>query len=114
MNIVFHSRNANLAEDFRGIVSEKLNTLSRFGVVIDEIKVEITHEQNPHHGKSDHHIALSTHGSGPFLRAEATGFNDTAAFDKAVDGLELQLRKTHERSRDHLRDSLRERDTVNE
>ena len=33
MEIVIHARNANLAEDFRGIVTEKLKSLVRIGHV---------------------------------------------------------------------------------
>jgi ribosomal subunit interface protein len=113
MQIVFHSRNANLAEDFRGIAEEKLESLLRFGVRIDEIKVEIKHEANPHHGKTSHHVSLSTHGSGTFMRAEGEAFNDVAAFDHAVEALELQIRKIHERDKEVARDSLRNK-AVNE
>ena len=41
MEIVIHARNANLAEDFRGIVTEKLKALDRFSVKVESIKVEI-------------------------------------------------------------------------
>jgi len=34
------------------------------------------------------------------------GFNDLAAFDKAVASLELQIRKIHERSKDVPRESV--------
>ena len=113
MQIVFHSRNANLAEDFRGIAKAKLESLLRFGVKLDEFKVEIKHEANAHHGKSSHYVVLTTHGSGPFMRAEGEGFNDLAAFDKAVSAIELQIRKIHERDKEHARETLREK-IVNE
>jgi ribosome-associated translation inhibitor RaiA len=41
------------------------------------------------------------------MRAEGVGFNDLAAFDKAVTALELQLRKIHEKSKDISHESLR-------
>ena len=113
MQIVFHSRNADLAEDFRGIAKDKLESLLRFGVKLDEIKVEIKHEANPHHGKSSHLVVLTTHGSGPFIRADGEGVNDLAAFDKAVEAIELQIRKLHERDKEYARETLREK-TVNE
>jgi ribosomal subunit interface protein len=107
MEIVIHARNANLAEDFRTIATEKLKSLDRFSVKITSIKVEIVHEQNPRFGKSSHEVHLTTSGSGPFMRAEGVGFNDLAAFDKAVTALELQLRKIHEKSKDISHESLR-------
>ncbi len=109
MEIVIHARNANLAEDFRTIVTDKLKSLDRFSVKVDSIKVEILHEQNPRFGKSSHEVHLTTSGSGPFMRAEGAGFNDVAAFDKAVTALELQLRKIHEKSKDISHESLRKR-----
>jgi ribosomal subunit interface protein len=99
MEIIFHSRNTQRAEDFDPIVTDKLNTLNRFGVVIDSVKVEVIEESNPHFGKSSHEVHLSTHGTGPFFRAEGSGFNNLAAFDDAVKSLELQLRKLHEKNK---------------
>ena len=107
MEIVIHARNANLAEDFKGIATEKLKTLDRFSVKIESVKVEIKHEQNPRFGKSSHEVFLTTSGAGPFMRAEGSGFNDLAAFDKAVTALEFQLRKIHEKSKDIGHESLR-------
>jgi ribosomal subunit interface protein len=107
MEIVIHARNANLAEDFRGIVTEKLKALDRFSVKVESIKVEIKHEQNPRFGKSSHEVHLTTTGAGPFMRSEGTGFNDLAAFDKAVTALELQIRKIHEKTKEIKHESLR-------
>jgi ribosomal subunit interface protein len=102
MEIVIHSRNAHLAEDFESIVTDKLKSLTRFSVPLDSLKVEVIHENNPHFGKSSHEVHLTTHGSGPFFRAEGAGFNNLAAFDEAVKSLELQIRKVHEKSKDFL------------
>lgn len=106
MEIVLHTRHAQLAEDFSEIATSKLKSLERFSVHIESIKVEITHEGNPSRGKSSHHVALTSHGAGPFLRAEGDGFNDLAAFDKAVASLELQIRKIHERSKDYAHETV--------
>ena len=114
MDIVIHSRNAQLAEDFRGIATEKLNSLDRFSVVVEGIKVEVIHEANPHFGKASHSVTLTTHGSGPFLRADGQAFNDVAAFDLAVKSLELQLRKAHERAKEYVHDTHRHKDVVGE
>lgn len=107
MNIVFHSRKATLADDFKGIAEDKLNGLKRFAVSIDRIEVEIIHEQNPRQGKHSHTVILTSHGSGPLIRSEASEFNDVAAFDVAVKSFELQIRKVHERSKEHNRESIK-------
>jgi ribosomal subunit interface protein len=109
VEIIIHTRNANLAADFKDIAKDKLNSLSRFSVKLDSVKVEIRHEQNPRFGKSAHEVTLTTQGSGPFIRAEGQAFNDVAAFDEAVKNLELQIRKIHEKSKDLNHETLRKR-----
>lgn len=107
MEINIHTRHASLAEDFRAITEEKLHSMERFNVQIDRIDVEVTHEQNPHQGKHSHKVVIASHGSGPALRAEATEFNDVAAFDVAIKGIELQIRKVHEKNKDYGRETIR-------
>jgi ribosomal subunit interface protein len=107
MQIVFHTRQAHLAEDFKDIATEKLQALGRFNVLLDRIEVEIIHEQNPKQGKQSHKVVLTAKGAGPLVRAEAQEFNDVAAFDDAVKSFELQLRKIHEKSKDHNRESIK-------
>jgi ribosomal subunit interface protein len=107
MKIIIHPRHAELASDFSSIVEEKLLSMNRFSVVIDRIEVEVLHEANPRQGKHSHKIVITSHGSGPLLRAEAASFNDVAAFDEAVKSIELQIRKIHEREKSHDRHTLR-------
>lgn len=107
MKIVIHARHAELAEDFREIAQEKLTSMERFSVAIDRVEVEILHEQNPRQGKHAHRVILTSHGSGPLMRAEAAEFNDLAAFDVAIKNFELQIRKHHEKSKSHSRETLR-------
>jgi ribosomal subunit interface protein len=112
MKIVFHVRHANLAEDFKSIAEEKLRTMERFSVVIDRVEVEILHEPNPRQGKHAHRVVLTSHGSGPLMRAEAAEFNDLAAFDAAIKNFELQIRKHHEKSKSRSRETLRHKPVV--
>ena len=107
MKIIIHTRHAELASDFKEIAEGKLHSMERFSVVIDRIEVEIMHEANPRQGKHSHKVVITSHGSGPLLRAEATGFNDLAAFDEAVSNIELQIRKIHEKDKSHDRQTLR-------
>ena len=107
MKIVIHHHGAALAEDFEEISTERLERLSRFSVPIERIYVDVRHEVNPRFGKHSHRVTVTSHGSGPLLRGEGTGFNDLAAFDEAVTAIELQLRKRHERNKDIDRTTLR-------
>ncbi|MBI3428492.1 MAG: ribosome-associated translation inhibitor RaiA [Actinobacteria bacterium] len=109
MKIVVHARQAQLAEDFRLIVEEKLHSMNRFSVTIDRVEVEIIHEGNPRQGKFSHRVILTSHGAGPLLRAQAASFNDLAAFDLAIKNFELQIRKIHERVKEIPHESLRKK-----
>ena len=111
MKIQIHTRHADLAEDFKTIAEEKLNSMERFSVVIDRVEVEVLHENNPHQGKHKHKVILTSHGSGPLLRAEAAEFNDLAAFDAAIKAFALQIRKIHERTNDYDRSTVRKMKT---
>ena len=111
MKIQIHTRHADLAEDFKTIAEEKLNSMERFSVVIDRVEVEVLHESNPHQGKHKHKVILTSHGSGPLLRAEAAEFNDLAAFDAAIKAFALQIRKIHEREKDIDRSTVRKMKT---
>ena len=51
MKILIHTRHADLAEDFRLIAEEKLNSMERFSVLIERVEVEILHEANPRQEK---------------------------------------------------------------
>lgn len=107
MEIIIHSRNAALAEDFKKIALEKLESMNRFKVKIDRIELEVIHEGNPRLGKKSHKVILTSRGSGPLLRSESSDFNDLAAFDGAIKNFELQIRKVHEKSKDIERGSIR-------
>lgn len=109
MKIHIHTRKADLSEDFRIIAEEKLNSMERFSVAIDRVEVEVLHEANPSQGKNSHRVVLTSHGSGPLIRAEAAEFNDVAAFDMAIKAFALQIRKIHERTNDFDRETLRKR-----
>jgi ribosomal subunit interface protein len=112
MKIQIHTRNSELAEDFREIVEEKLNSMERFGVVIDRVEVEVLHETNPRQGKHSHRVVLTSHGTGPLLRAEGAEFNNLAAFDAAIKVFALQIRKIHEKSKDHNRETVRNKEVI--
>jgi ribosomal subunit interface protein len=107
MKIITHNHGVALASDFEEIANERLIRLERFGVPIERMYIDVRHEVNPHFGKHSHRVILTSHGAGPLLRAEGSGFNDLAAFDEAAEAIELQLRKRHERSKDIDRTTLR-------
>lgn len=107
MKIIIHNHGSALASDFEEISTERLERLERFSIPIERIYVDVRHEINPHFGKRSHRVIVTSHGAGPLLRGEGSGFNDLAAFDEAASAIELQLRKRHERSKDIDRTTVR-------
>lgn len=110
MDISIRAHNSALAEDFKEITNEKLLSMDRFNIRIERIVVEVMHESNPKQGKKSHRVNLTTHGAGPFIRAEGVGHNDLVAFDDAISGFELQIRRIHERRKDISHETLRRKD----
>lgn len=107
MKVVIHNHGTALASDFEEIAISRLERLERFSIPIERIYIDVRHEVNPRFGKHSHRVAVTSHGAGPLLRGEGTGFNDLAAFDEATEAIELQLRKRHERSKDIDRTTVR-------
>jgi ribosomal subunit interface protein len=104
MRIEYHYKDQQgieaLAEDFKSIADEKLNSLARFHVYMEGIKVEIIRQSNPHFGKSNHTVTISTQGGSNFVKGEGSGESNLKAFDEAVKNFEFQLRKIHEKKSD--------------
>lgn len=113
MKILIHTRHAELQDDFKSLVNEKLLSMDRFSVVIERVEVEVIGDANPHQGKHKRTVVLTSHGAGPLLRAEAQEFSDVAAFDTAVMAFGLQIRKLHERTKDYDRKTIRKMKITN-
>lgn len=108
MEIQIHSKTSHLSDPFKERVQERMARMERFGVRIDRVDVEVNLEQNPRHGDGAHKVQLTSHGTGPMIRAEAANSDNISAFDLAAEKFELQLRKAHERSKDVKHKSLKE------
>ena len=112
MEIHIHSKTSHLSDPFRERVQDRLARMERFGVRIDRVDVEVNLEQNPRHGDGAHKVQLTSHGTGPLIRAEAANSDNISAFDLAAEKFELQLRKAHERNKDVKHKSLKEMPVV--
>lgn len=108
MEIQIHSKTSHLSEPFKERVYDRLARMERFGVRVDRVDVEVNREQNPRHGHGAHKVQLTSHGSGPLIRAEAANNDNISAFDMAAEKFELQLRKAHERNKDVKHKSIKE------
>lgn len=98
-DVVIHAHHAILTDKFKSHASEKLLRIERFALPIRRVDVEVSHEANPRQSDRAFHIELTCDGKGPFVRAEAAAADQYTALDLAVERLEEQLRRLHERSK---------------
>jgi ribosomal subunit interface protein len=101
VEIVVTSRNVDVSEHFRSHITERLVRLERYDSNMIRYDVELDHENNPRQSKASQRVAIVGHGKGGTVNAEARGSNFHSALDAAVAKLEAQLRRTHDRVREH-------------
>jgi ribosomal subunit interface protein len=101
VEIVVTSRNVGMSDHFRLHITHKLAHLERYDSNLFRYDVELDHENNPRQSKASQRVAILGHGKGGTVRAEARGPDFHAALDAAVAKLEAQLRRNHDRDREH-------------
>jgi ribosomal subunit interface protein len=101
VEIVVTSRNVDVPDHYRSHITQKLTRLERYDSNMIRYDVELDHENNPRQSKASQRVAILGHGNGSTVRAEARGPDFHAALDAAVGKLEAQLRRNHDRDREH-------------
>jgi ribosomal subunit interface protein len=99
--IIVTSRHFGVSEHLKAYVSAKLAHLGHFSRNTIRYDVELNHEQNPRQSKSSQRVAITAHGKGSSVRAQARGADLHIAFDTAAGRLEGQLRRSHDRHQVH-------------
>ena len=103
MEFVVKGRNAEISDRFRNIVEEKLSKIEQFAPRAQRVDVELTHELNPSQADTADRIEITVRDKGPVIRAEAASADRYSALDFATEKLVEQLRRAHERKKDHRR-----------
>jgi ribosomal subunit interface protein len=106
--IVVHGRHTDLTDRFREHAAEAAGKLDRFGVPLQRIDVEITHEHNPRNADRAFKVEFTCRGNGNVVRAEATADHDLTALDRAVDRIEQRLRRVADRNHSRYRRATKE------
>lgn len=101
--VVVHGRHTDLTDRFRDHAAEAAGKLDRFGIPLQRIDIEITHEHNPRNADGAFKVEFTCRGNGTVVRAEASAGHDLTALDRAVDRIEQQLRKAADRRHSRLR-----------
>ena len=101
VEIVVASRNVDVSEHLRSHIARRLVRLERYDSNMIRFDVELDHENNPRQSKESQRVAIVGHGKGGTVHAEGRGSDFHAALDAAVAKLEAQLRRNHDRVREH-------------
>lgn len=99
MDIVVRGRHLDVSERFRNHVVDKLARADRFGLPINIIDVEVSHEPNPRQADRAYEVELTCRGGGPVIRAEAASSDKYSALDLAWGRLEERLRRAADKRR---------------
>jgi ribosomal subunit interface protein len=99
VEISVRGRHLEVSERFRNHVEGKLSRADRFGLAIDKIEVEVSHEPNPRQSDRAYEVEFTCRGAGPSIRAEGHAPNKYAATDVAVARLEERLRRAASKRR---------------
>lgn len=100
-DIVVKARHFEISSQFRDHVGEKFARVSRFGVPLRTIDVELSKETNPRLADHAFEVELTCRGKGPVIRAEAAAADQFTALDQAYARLEERLRRHADRHRFH-------------
>lgn len=106
--VVVHGRHTDLTDRFREHAAEAAGKLDRFGIPLQRIDVEITHEHNPRNADRAFKVEFTCRGNGHIVRAEAAADRDLTALDRAVDRIEQRLRREADRKQARYRRASRE------
>jgi ribosomal subunit interface protein len=101
VDVVITARHAEVSEQFRTIVHDKLAKLTRLEASLDRVDVEVCGERNPRQAEHRIRVELTCRPRGGVVRAEAAATDELAAFDLAVAKLEMRLRRAADRRRVH-------------
>ena len=99
--IVVTGRNIDVSAHYRVYVAEKLARLERYSSHVVRYDVVLDQEKNPRQSKVSRRVEITGRGKGPTVRGEAYGPDFHTALGAAVEKLEEQLRRGHDRRRVH-------------
>lgn len=97
VDIVVRGRHLDLTQKFRDHAQDKLGRITKFGVELTRIDVEVSKENNPRLADRAFAVELTCRGRGNVIRAEARAEEKYAALDIAYGRLEERVRRAVER-----------------
>jgi ribosomal subunit interface protein len=101
MDIVVTGRNMNVPAHYRVHVANQLSHLERYNGHINRYEVVLHREPNPRQAKTCQRVEITGTGDSTTVRAEASGSDFYTGLSAAVDKLDMQMRRNHDRLRVH-------------
>jgi putative sigma-54 modulation protein len=97
VEVLIHGNHMTVGEDLRSLADEKVTRAVRVFDDVQYVDVEFSREQNPRMSEERYRVEITSQVAGNVVRVEASGFDDRAALDVAVDKYERQLRRLKQR-----------------
>jgi len=97
VEIRVHGIHTQVDDEIRSIVDEKLGRAAKVFDEVDFVDVEFIEESNPRIANERFRVELTALVAGHTVRVEHADVDQRAAFDKAVDVFERNLRRLKER-----------------
>lgn len=91
--VTIYTRNMNLRETTEDYVNKKVNKFIRHLPIIDEIRVDLTHEKNARDANDRNSAQITLMGKKLLLRVEERSSDLMAAIDMAVEKMDRQIRR---------------------
>lgn len=108
MEFVVKGRNAEVSDNFREFVEEKLAKIEQFAPRAQRVEVEVTHEPNPAQAEISERIEITVRDKGPVVRAEAAASDRYGAVDLAAQKLFERLRRKSEKMKDRKHHAVKD------
>ena len=106
MRVTVSSRHAEVTEDLRAVAIDKIGRLDRFWEGIDRAEVHFAEETNRR--KADRELCeVTLEGHGHHIRCKVAAPDGFVAVDRAVEKLEMQLRRLKTRLKNKAAVSIR-------
>lgn len=103
MNLKYRVHNTTVSDDLREYADKKLARLARVLPRIDDVAIELTHEETRAAGHR-YRVQLTVHAANSVLRGDERAADPKAALDLATDVVVRQARRHHKRISDRHRD----------
>lgn len=91
--VTIHTRNMNLRDVTEDYVNKKVVKFSRHLPIIDDIRVDLSHEKNARDANDRNSAQITLMGKKLLLRVEERSSDLMAAIDMAVEKMDRQIRR---------------------